>query len=544
MGAALRHAHGVARTLEPCLLWRERQRVPPPRPLSIHDRSTLDPFILNLSTLDLSTLNPSTLDPSTHDPSTHDRSIHDPSIHDRERFGPNRGKPMSPNLKGTTAEFEPMLDSSPPLPAPGLPRLLVGVPAHGAMSLEAHLDTHGEASPPRRRDLRGSAGLIDQIEQAGLDGRGGAGFPMAEKMRAVAGRRGKPIVVVNATEGEPASLKDRTLLETLPHLVLDGAALAARAIGADEAILCVCKSAGVGFEHVAQAIAERERLPGDWPRIVLSSAPQGYVAGHESALVNHLNGGPAKPTFSPPTPFERGVRRRPTLVNNAETVAHVALIARHGPRWFRGLGLTDQPGSTLVTLSGPLAYPGVYEVEYGASLSSLLDAAGGTSTRVRAALFGGYSGTWVDGASLPRLALSNAHLAPHGASLGAGVVLLLSEFACPVAETTRVTRWLAGESAGQCGPCLHGLDALAQALEEVCHGKVHGEAMARVEQLSMLLNRRGACAHPDGTVRFVVSAANVFAEELADHARYGACDACARQSELPLPAHRRMVTAA
>ncbi len=445
---------------------------------------------------------------------------------------------MNPGLNDTTAELEAIFDSTAPPPAAGLPRLLEGVPAHGAMSLQAHLDTHGELPSSRRRDRRGdrrgAAALIDQIEQAGLGGRGGAGFPMAKKMHMVAAGRGKPIVVVNATEGEPASLKDRTLLETLPHLVLDGAALAARAIGAEEAILCVCESAVVGAERLAQAIVEREHLPGHWPRIGLRNTPMGYVAGHESALVNHLNGGPGKPTFSPPMPFERGVRRRPTLVNNAETVAHVALIARHGPRWFRELGLADQPGSTLVTLSGPVAYPGVYEVEYGASLSSLVDAAGGTTTRVRAALLGGYAGTWVDGASLPRLALSNAHLAPHGASLGAGVVLLLSEAACPVAETARVTRWLAGESAGQCGPCVHGLDALAQTLEEICRGSVRGDAMTRLEQLSRLINRRGACAHPDGTVRFVMSAVNVFAEELADHARYGPCDACARRSELPL----------
>ncbi len=268
---------------------------------------------------------------------------------------------------------------------------------------------HRTAScPPRaRRDRRGAGALIDQIEQAGLGGRGGAGFPMARKMRTVAGGSGKPIVVVNATEGEPASLKDRTLLETLPHLVLDGAALAARAIGADEAIVCVCESAGVGLRaRRAKRSPNASRLPGHWPRIVLAAAPEGYVVGQESALVNHLNGGPAKPTFSPPMPFERGVRRRPTLVNNAETLAHVALIARHGPRWFRELGLEDQPGSTLVTLSGPLAYPGVYEVEFGASLSSLVEAAGGTTRRVRAALFGGYAGTWVDGrAAVPPRAL-------------------------------------------------------------------------------------------------------------------------------------------
>jgi NADH:ubiquinone oxidoreductase subunit F (NADH-binding) len=428
-------------------------------------------------------------------------------------------------------------------PTTGLPRLLDAVPAQGAMGLRAHLDTHGQLPAARRRDRRGAAALIDQIEQAGLGGRGGAGFPMARKMRTVAGGRGRPIVVANATEGEPASLKDRTLLETLPHLVLDGAVLAARAIGADEAIVCVCESASVGLERAAQAIEEREALPGHWPRIVLNSAPQGYVAGHESALVSHLNGGAAKPTFSPPMPFERGVRRRPTLVNNAETLAHVALIARYGPRWFRELGLPDQPGSTLVTLSGPLAYPGVYEVEYGASLSSLLDAAGGTTSRVRAGLFGGYAGTWVDGRVLPTLALSDAHLAPHGASLGAGVVLLLSEDACPVAETARVTRWLARQSAGQCGPCVHGLDALAGTFEEVCDGRAPKHAAARVEQLAALVQRRGACSHPDGTARFAMSAVEVFGEEFADHARHGACDACGGSSELPLPARPRMVAA-
>jgi NADH:ubiquinone oxidoreductase subunit F (NADH-binding) len=452
----------------------------------------------------------------------------------------------------STTEFEPVTTER--TAHTGLPRLLVGVPAEGAMSLQAHLDTHGEPPSARRRDRRWPIGdpvdrrsvaaLIDQIEQAGLGGRGGAAFPMAKKMRTVTAARGKPIVVVNATEGEPASLKDRTLLEKLPHLVLDGAALAARAIGADEAILCACESAPVGLERAARAIGERERLPGQWPRIVLNVAPAGYVAGHESALVNYLNGGAAKPTFSPPMPYERGVRRRPTLVNNAETLAHVALIARHGPRWFRELGLSDQPGSTLLTLSGPLAYPGVYEVEYGASLSSLMDAAGGTTSHVRAALFGGYAGTWVDGAALPTLTLSNAHLTPHRATLGAGVVLLLSEDACPVAETARVTRWLAQQSAGQCGPCVHGLDALATTLEQVVSGNVGSRASARVEQLSALVSRRGACSHPDGTVRFVMSAVEVFAEELADHARHGACDACARPPELPLPARTRIARAA
>jgi NADH:ubiquinone oxidoreductase subunit F (NADH-binding) len=431
--------------------------------------------------------------------------------------------------------------------ASGLPRLLEGVPAQGAMSLQTHLDIHGEPPPAGRsgissisdrwRDKRGAAALIDQVEQAGLGGRGGAGFPLARKMRSVAAGKGKPIVVVNATEGEPASLKDRTLLETLPHLVLDGAALAARAIGADEAIVCVCESAGVAHERASAAIAEREQLGGHWPRLVLATAPEGYVAGQESALVSHLNGGEAKPTFTPPAPYERGVRRRPTLVSNAETLAHVALIARHGARWFRQLGLSEQPGSTLITLSGPLAYPGVYEVEFGATLASLIEAAGGMKARVRGALFGGYAGTWVEASALSGLALSNPHLAPYGATLGAGVVALLSEQACPVAEVTRVTRWLERQSAGQCGPCVHGLGALADTLEQAMHGGAHSrQAAARVEHLYGLIARRGACGHPDGTARFAMSGIEVFAAEFADHAKHGACDACAQAPELPLPA--------
>ncbi|MGA7703988.1 MAG: NADH-ubiquinone oxidoreductase-F iron-sulfur binding region domain-containing protein [Solirubrobacteraceae bacterium] len=429
-------------------------------------------------------------------------------------------------------------------PPSGLPRLLEGVPARGAMDLRTHIDTHGPPPTPSRRERRGAGALIDRVEQAGLGGRGGAAFPMARKMRTVAAGKGKPIVLVNATEGEPASLKDRTLIETLPHLVLDGAVFAARAIGADEAIVCVCESSSVAIERAERAISERRRLPGRWPRIALSAVPAGYVSGQESALVSHLNGGAPKPTFSPPMPFERGVRRRPTLVNNAETLAHVALIERHGPRWFRELGLDDQPGSTLLTLTGPVACPGVYEVEYGASLWSLLDAAGGTTQPVRAALFGGYAGAWVEGAVLGDVALSSAHLAPYGATLGAGVVLLLSEESCPVAETARVTRWMARQGAGQCGPCVHGLDALADTFERACAGTAPGHTAARVEQLAGLVSRRGACGHPDGTARFAMSALSVFAEEFADHVRHGACEACARPSRLPLPSYPRPAAAA
>ena len=177
-------------------------------------------------------------------------------------------------------------------------------------------------------------------------------------MRAVAASRGRAVVVANGAEGEPASLKDRTLMELVPHLVLDGAAIAAEAIGADEVIVGACEFADEGLDGIATAIAEREAAYGSGrgtPRIRLVVVPGHYAAGQESALVNYLGGGPAKPTFTPPLLFEQGVGRRPTLVNNVETLAHVALIARHGAAWFRALGTPSQPGSALVTLSGPVA---------------------------------------------------------------------------------------------------------------------------------------------------------------------------------------------
>jgi NADH:ubiquinone oxidoreductase subunit F (NADH-binding) len=426
--------------------------------------------------------------------------------------------------------------------APALPRLLAGIRATGASSHEEHLALHGAlplGRSARRRQVREHAAeLLDEIELSGLTGRGGASFPTATKMRAVAGARGRAIVIANAAEGEPASLKDRTLLETLPHLVLDGGLIAAEAVDADELIVCVCESAEASVEAMEHAIAERSRELGSSahaPKVALATVPSHYVAGQETALVNYLGGGPAKPTFTPPPPFERGLRRRPTLINNAETLAHLALIARHGAKWFRELGTASEPGSTLVTLSGPIAHPGVYEIENGASLSSLIEASGGTTARVRAVLLGGYAGAWVRGERVPALALSKEHLAPHGATLGSGIVLLLSEAACPVAETARVARWLADQSAHQCGPCIHGLDALATTVAQIASGTAAGRATQRVERLASLTARRGACAHPDGAVNLILSSLEAFSSEFADHARQGPCDGCSRAPELPLP---------
>jgi NADH:ubiquinone oxidoreductase subunit F (NADH-binding) len=427
-----------------------------------------------------------------------------------------------------------------------LPRLLSGTPDQGQMSLREHLAIHGEIPAGRgRRHERGvAAGLLESIERAGLCGRGGAAFPTAVKMRAVAAERRRGIVVANGAEGEPASLKDKLLLEALPHLVLDGGSLAAAAVGAGELIVCVPRSASTARHSLTQALRERERERYDSVPVRVELVPDRYLAGQESALVSHLNGGPGVPTLTPPMPFERGVQRRPTLINNVETLAHIALIARYGSEWFRELGTPGQPGSVLLTLSGAVEYPGVYEIEHGAPVGDLIEAAGGATSDIKALLLGGYSGTWLPGLLAYTLSLSAEHLAPYRAGLGPGIVLALSENTCGVSETARVTRWLSEETAGQCGPCVHGLSTIATAVEELQAGTATSGTEQRIARWASMAQGRGACAHPDGAVRFVSSALNVFAEEFAEHARHGPCAACARPSELPLPAHSRLAAAA
>ena len=249
------------------------------------------------------------------------------------------------------------------------------------MTLDQHLATHGEAPLARgRRKRRGSPELIDLVEQAGLRGRGGAGFPAARKMRGVHDARGRAIVVVNAAEGEPASEKDRTLLRVLPHLVLDGGLLAAQALGADEVIV-VCLRARVrrdlepatrarrtwpGFRRGARTDRDCPRRLRLWTGVRARQSPQrGACAAdlHPAAAIR------TRRRAAPDARQQRGDARP------------LALIARHGPKWFRELGTDSEPGSTLITLSGPVAYPGVYEIEPGSSLSSLIDAAGGRPRR-------------------------------------------------------------------------------------------------------------------------------------------------------------------
>jgi NADH:ubiquinone oxidoreductase subunit F (NADH-binding) len=383
-----------------------------------------------------------------------------------------------------------------PTKAPDIPRLLAARP-----DLPTHWDRLGPLP-----DV--GPGLIGLAEEAGLTGRGGAGFPTHRKLAAVAGRPGPKVVVANGTEGEPLSRKDKTLLIRSPHLVLDGLDAAAGAVRASRRIVCIERGNPAVYSAIRAALAERRDTGVE---IVLT--PHRYVSGQEAALVDLIDGGPGRPTLS--RPFESGVAGRPTVVDNVETLAHLALVARFGGRWYRGAGTAADPGTALVTIGGPVAHPGVYEIALGTSLRRLLEHAG--SGTPRGVLVGGYFGRWLPGPVAARVTLDRAGLAAHGASLGCGVIAVVDHQSCAVAELARVAAWYAASSAGQCGACTWGLRDLATATSAVHAGSPDPAAVADIRRWSAMVKGRGACRLPDGAAAFLQSGIEVFAEEIADH---------------------------
>jgi NADH:ubiquinone oxidoreductase subunit F (NADH-binding) len=253
--------------------------------------------------------------------------------------------------------------------------------------------------------------------------------------------------------------------------------------------------------------------------------------GEETAVLHFLSKGVPKPTFVPPRPFERGLRGRPTLIQNPETLSQMALIARFGAEWFRELGSDADPGSALVTISGAVQSPGVYELAFGTPMTDLLAAAGGPLEPLQALLVGGYFGTWVETSHAMRLRLSRSDLQSVGCALGSGVLIALGESACGLHESARVIDYLANESAGQCGPCVHGLAAIADSMAALADGVAHSQEVERLLRWTAEVRGRGACHHPDGAARFVESALSVFGDELGSH-RGRRCTA--RPAGLPL----------
>ena len=373
--------------------------------------------------------------------------------------------------------------------------------------------------------------MVDLAERIKLRGRGGAGFPFARKLTAVAEaarRRNAPVVVVvNGTEGEPAAWKDKMLLNRVPHLVLDGAALAALALRAQEVVIGVADD-GVAERSLLDALQERRRM--SIPTRVVT-VPHRFISGEARALVRGINGEAHVPPGQKSKASETGVRGFPTLVSNAETYAQLALAAAIGPEEYNRLGTADEPGTVLLTVTdtGSAQPPSVVETPTGMPLMEVLRLCGATTGQ--GVLTGGYHGKWITPEAAAKVEVSRQSFTDAGGALGAGVIIPLTDRTCALGEVARVVHYLAAESAGQCGPCRLGLPEIARLLTGILDGSGSPE---EVRSVVGAIRGRGACSHPDGTSRFVLSALDVFTDDVAAHLYH---DGCGRpvKGVLPIP---------
>jgi len=367
----------------------------------------------------------------------------------------------------------------------------------GSLDIGDHLALHG---PLPSHDAEA---LLSLAEREDLRGRGGAGFPLARKLRTAAAARGRPLVIANATEGEPAIRKDATLLAVAPHLVLDGVVLACRAVGAREGVVAV--HPGPGATALRAAVGQRSERP------QVHEVPRSYVAGESSALTRSVLGGPALPVAGDVPLAVRGPGGRPVLVQNVETLAALALHARYPGR---------RP-TTLLTVRGHDVQ--VLELPMGASIGSVLALA--HEHDAQAVLVGGYTGTW-----LPTPFALDVPMSHAAGTLGAGLLLALPHDVCTLTAVSALTRYLASQSAGQCGPCANGLPALAACMEALAAGNAPGGTLDRLLRLAGLVEGRGACGLPDGVASMLRSALDCFASDVEVHLSSG----CGRApAELP-----------
>lgn len=409
------------------------------------------------------------------------------------------------------------------------PYRLLGYPT----DLPGHLSALGPGPLPTA-DVRGwRDAFVSMLETSGLSGRGGAGFPAAIKSAVAHAAGPGGTVLVNGMEGEPASDKDKLLLARSPHLVLDGAQLLAAASGARRVTVCVPEGRDQVAAAVARALHERAAAGCAPVAEALVRPPDRFIAGEETALVRWVESGQSLPSFRPDKGTALRLGRHGALVHNAETLAHVAMIARTGPDVFRSRGLSEDPGTSLVTVSGAVEHPGVVEVDRGTPLLDIAARAIPTG-RPQALLVGGYGGAWVGPAhfATPYASLT---LRAIGATAGVGIVIVLGGGACGLMESARIVRYLAGQSAGQCGPCVYGLPAIADDLMRLARGQADPGLLERLHRRLGQVEGRGACRHPDGAVNLARSALHVFGADVRAHGDGRPCPSWNRPSELRFP---------
>ncbi len=403
-------------------------------------------------------------------------------------------------------------------------------PAPGSPEWEIQGWDDHRASCARTRS--GGPWVLNVVAAAGLTGHGGGHFPVTRKWRWALDQRRVDAVVANGAESESLSAKDALLMRLRPHLVLDGLLLTAETLGARRAVVWVHAADRTTAEVMQAAVVERRWL--SVTDIDVVCAPSAFLSGESSAVKRALSGGPAIPSFEG---FGRDQRdgTAVTVVHNVETLARIATAVTESE--------TDTPrersalGSRLVTILTPTERC-VVEVPRGMAVAEAVRQATGRQPPPTAGvLLGGFGGHWARWADVARRTVDTADLPRDGWSLGPGVIAPLWEPACGLAETAAIADYLASESAGQCGPCLFGLPALAKTLRLLRDGKLWRDGTRRLLRDVRAVDGRGACHHPDGAARLASSMLEAFDGDVDAHAAGHPCQDSGRTT-LPVPAAR------
>jgi NADH-quinone oxidoreductase subunit F len=375
------------------------------------------------------------------------------------------------------------------------------------------------------RALRDPAAVIPLLEQSGLRGLGGAGFPTHRKWAAVAAQPG-PVrwVVCNGNEDEPGTFKDRFLLAETPHQVIEGALIAAVALRATQVVLYVNPREGAAVAACQAAVAAWQAHPllaevssalGQAPVLRVKESSGLYIGGEETGAISGVEGGFPFPRLKPPYPFEHGVHGAPTLINNVETLAHVPHILRHGAAWYRSQGLGEAAGTKLYSLSGDVMRPGLYELPMGTSLRELVFGHGGgmlAGVAFKAVFTGGPSNTLLTAAELD-VPLDFDSLRASGSRLGTGAMIVVGDGTSILRKTTEYVTFFASNSCGQCPPCKIGTHQVARILERLSSGLGRAGDLAALENLATLLPGSGRCGLVDGAATVLASSLSRFRGE-------------------------------
>ena len=379
--------------------------------------------------------------------------------------------------------------------------------------------------------------VIKIVSDAGLRGRGGAGFPTGKKWAFTRECPEQPhYLILNGGEDEPGSRKDRMLMENLPHLVIEGVILSAYAIGASKAYLYINANYEAATESITDALTEA-KTAGCWGDNVLGSnfnldieltpAPHNYVAGEDTAAIEVIEGKKAWPRQKPPFPVTVGLFGKPTSVNNVETLANVAPIILHGAQWYRKFGMPDSPGTMIFSLNDDVNRPGIYELPFGTPLRYLIEECGGGikgGKKIKAIMPAAPSSAFLPPDKIDT-SLDPNSMREAGSALGCGVVRLFSEGTCMVEEILKISEFFTVESCGQCPACRMETNTLTALLKKVQQGQGGRPILEQFSKVLAFNKGKGFCnliAMPGPPIE---SALKLFPADFEAHLATGKCAA-------------------